>query len=93
MAAPRSRRLQSLGIVFITMLVWTIAVAIDASHRQVDVEAARRATTNNGMPDLALSSSSRWLRAPTQSERTAPLADAPISFDSDPAGALIGPVE
>ena len=44
-----------------------------------------------GFPDLALSSSSRWLRHPSQAELGAAFADAPGSFDTDPAGAWVGP--
>ena len=43
------------------------------------------------IPDLALSSSARWLRHPSQAEPGAATADLPSSLDVDPAGALIGP--
>ncbi|HJL17230.1 MAG TPA: hypothetical protein RMH99_16300 [Sandaracinaceae bacterium LLY-WYZ-13_1] len=42
-------------------------------------------------PDLALSSSARWLRHPSQSEAGAAFSDLPASLDVDPAGALLGP--
>jgi hypothetical protein len=42
-----------------------------------------------GAPDLAISSSSRWLRHPSLSEPAAPFADAPASLDTDPAGAVL----
>ena len=44
-----------------------------------------------GSSDLALSSSSRWLRNPSQVEPAAAAADAPAILDTDPAGALIPP--
>jgi hypothetical protein len=44
-----------------------------------------------GMADLALSSSSRWLRHPSVSEPGAAFADGPAMLDVDPAGAAIGP--
>lgn len=44
-----------------------------------------------GVADLALSSSSRWLRHPSITEPGAPFADSPAILDNDPAGAMIGP--
>jgi len=44
-----------------------------------------------GVPELAVSSSSRWLRHPSLSEPGAPFADAPAMLDTDPAGAAIAP--
>ena len=44
-----------------------------------------------GVADLALSSSSRWLRHPSVTEPGAPFADGPGILDNDPAGAMIGP--
>ena len=44
-----------------------------------------------GVPDLALSSSARWLRHPSQAEPGAAASEGPLSFDPDPAGALIAP--
>jgi hypothetical protein len=44
-----------------------------------------------GVADLALSSSSRWLRHPSITEPGAPFADGPAILDNDPAGAVIGP--
>ena len=48
-------------------------------------------TQLTGSSDLALSSSSRWLRNPSQVEPAAAAADAPAILDTDPAGALIPP--
>jgi hypothetical protein len=44
-----------------------------------------------GVADLALSSSSRWLRHPSITEPGAPFADSPALLDNDPAGAMISP--
>jgi hypothetical protein len=44
-----------------------------------------------GLSDLFLSSSSRWLRHPSVTERAAPLSDAPDGLDVDPAGLAIPP--
>jgi hypothetical protein len=44
-----------------------------------------------GTPDLALSSSSRWLRHPSLVEPMAPFADGPATLDVDPAGAFVSP--
>lgn len=42
-----------------------------------------------GVADLAVSSSSRWLRHPSSSEPGAAFSDAPAMLDTDPAGAAI----
>ncbi len=42
-----------------------------------------------GTPDLAVSSSSRWLRHPSLSEPGAAFTDGPAVLDTDPAGAAI----
>lgn len=71
--------------------------ALDASRRVRASEAAAHPATQAalgqllGFSDLALSSSSRWLRNPTQVEPGAAAADAPAILDTDPAGALIAP--
>ncbi len=82
---------------FVGMLVaLSCAMALDASRRRDRFEAtrpqAREATRMLGFANLALSSSARWLRVPTLTERTAPLCDAPIAFDTDPAGGILGPI-
>jgi len=41
--------------------------------------------------DLAISATSRWLRAPSLEEPGAAFADGPASRDSDPAGGAIAP--
>ena len=67
----------------------------DAARRRAarEATAARNAAVVDliGLPDLALSSSARWLRHPSQAEWGAAVSDLPASLDVDPAGALIGP--
>ncbi|MFK8004565.1 MAG: hypothetical protein AB8H86_33665 [Polyangiales bacterium] len=85
------------SLVATLMLFLLVAVGIDAKARHASEDAKRPETLavvqQLGFVDLALSSSARWLRTPSQSERSAPLTDAPLSFDTDPAGAVLGPVE
>lgn len=91
------QRLLRASLVSAFMLTLVVALGIDASARQASSEAQRpemlAVVQQLGFVDLALSSSARWLRTPSQSERSAPLTDAPLSFDTDPAGAVLGPVE
>ena len=67
-------------------------VALDA----VRLRAARRdlsvpVTRTLGLTDLALSSTARWLRHPTQAEPAAGTADAPYALDVEPAGGILRP--
>jgi hypothetical protein len=71
--------------------------AADAARRANEAAATDHAGTQAalgrllGSADLALSSSSRWLRHPSLVEPGAAAADAPGSLDADPAGALHPP--
>jgi hypothetical protein len=71
------------------------AIPADAARLRARSEerADERATLVRvvGVPDLALSSSARWLRHPSQAEPGAAASEGPLSFDPDPAGALIAP--
>jgi len=71
------------------------AILVDAGRRRAArrEEALMQAAVVDvaGVADLALSSSSRWLRHPSQAEPGAATSDLPSSLDVDPAGALIGP--
>ena len=70
------------------------AVLLDAERRRSirSAEPEHAALVDaTRMPDLALSSSARWLRHPSLSEPGAATSDLPSSLDVDPAGALIGP--
>ncbi len=91
----RSRpRLRALAATLLLCLGTLGAVLVDAerrrSTRRAQIEHAALVDTTR-MPDLALSSSARWLRHPSLSEPGAATADLPSSLDVDPAGALIGP--
>ena len=92
---PR-RRARVLAAAALLPVLGLLGVWIDVDGRRSSAYAARADSRDAvrliGFPDLALSSSARWLRTPSQAERTAPLTDAPISFDTDPAGGVIGPV-
>lgn len=70
-------------------------VLADASRRRAlrgsTAEQQRAVVDVAGVADLALSSSARWLRHPSQAEAGAAISDLPSSLDVDPAGALIGP--
>lgn len=91
------RRLRRAFFVAAGALATMMLLGADAILRRATFDEERPLTLEVvrqlGFADLALSSSARWLRTPTQSERSAPLTDAPLSFDTDPAGAVLGPVE
>ena len=68
------------------------AATLRTAAHAPDAERARAAIVELvGAPDLAVSSSSRWLRHPSLSEPGAAFTDAPCVLDTDPAGAAIGP--
>ena len=72
------------------LLGWML---LDAAHRRGrgDARADRALVQATGLADLALSSSVRWLRHPSQAEPAAAFSDGPAALDVDPAGALLGP--
>lgn len=73
-------------------LLWAGMLVDAATRRAGGVDAASRAVVAaTGLPDLALSSSVRWLRHPSQAEPGAAFSDGPATLDVDPAGALLGP--
>jgi hypothetical protein len=88
----RLRRLLAALLITATALG---AMLAHASHERAEDEARNEARVALvrlvGAPDLALSSSARWLRHPSQAEAGAATSDGPLAFDSDPAGAWIGP--
>jgi len=90
-------RLRALAFALALLGSTSLAVVLDASARRADDAeglASRRALVHGlGFADLALNSGARWLRHPSQVERTAPFADLPAVPDTDPAGASIGPPE
>lgn len=70
-------------------------LVVDASSRRTTWTLSRPARLARvrelGFADLALSSSSRWLRHPSLVERAAAVADTPDSLDTDPAVGLLPP--
>jgi len=87
-------RLRALGIALALCAAALTGVLYDAARRRDDraSERSHQAVVDVvGVADLALSSSARWLRHPSQTEPGAATADLPSSLDVDPAGALIGP--
>lgn len=95
--SPRfyGRRARALAAALVVALLAIAGVLGDAARRR-GADEERRAMRSAvvrvlGTPDLALSSSSRWLRHPSQAEPGAPFADAPGMPDPDPAGGVIAP--
>lgn len=87
------RRLRLLAAGLALGIALLSSALIDASRRRDARDAARHdaVVELTGLPDLALSSSARWLRHPSQTEPAAASADLPASLDVDPAGSLIAP--
>lgn len=90
-----SNRLRTLTIVLVGCALALGGMLADASRRRALRDAAapqhRAVVDIAGLADLALSSSARWLRHPSQTEAGAAISHLPSSLDVDPAGALIGP--
>jgi len=90
-------RAKLLGAGALAIVLAAAGVVYDAGERRAGAARAqqqvlaRAAVRVLGTPDLALSSSSRWLRHPSSTEPGAPFADAPASLDVDPGGAVLGP--
>jgi hypothetical protein len=86
-------RAQGALLALAVALLSVLAILADASRQRAERDAARNdaVVALTGLPDLALSSSVRWLRHPSQTEPAAAASDLPASLDMDPAGAWIGP--
>ena len=67
--------------------VWVVRDAREQRNQHVSTEGA----VVRAIADLALSSTARWLRNPSNVEPWAAVADHPASLDTEPAGAVIGP--
>ncbi len=82
-------RLRGLALGAALLVLIVVGLAFDVSARRDEWSRSRSArlerVTELGFVDLALSSSSRWLRHPSQVERTAAVADTASSLDTDPA--------
>lgn len=83
---------QLVGLLLMVASLWLMGW--DAAHRRSRREAhtasIRAVVRLLGTADLALSSSSRWLRHPSITEPGAAFADGPAILDNDPAGAALG---
>ena len=87
----RRRRERALGVGLAILALALSAIAVDASGRAHEpaIRSMTAIARTTGLPDLALSSSSRWLRHPSLAEPDAAAWDAPLGLDVDPAGAAI----
>lgn len=87
------RRLRGLEIAIGVVLVLSIGIAMDASARAATGRSSREhdalIARVTGLPELALSTSSAWLRHPSLAPPSAGAADSPSGLDVDPAGAAI----
>ena len=88
-------RLRALGVGASIALTLLSAIAIDARARAASGGRVREHTASiarvTGLSELALSTSSVWLRHPALAPPSAGTADAPIGLDVDPGGAAIAP--
>ena len=86
------RRLAVLGITVALFAGAVIAAMLDAQARRVlDTSALDAFVRRTGSSELALSSTSRWLRHPSLAEPGAACQDQPPCLDTDPGGLAIGP--
>ena len=89
-------RLRALTAAILVALAGLVVIALHArrlAQRAEDRRAANLALVDaTGLGDLALSSSARWLRHPSQAEPAAAVQDVPAGLDVDPAGALTRPL-
>jgi len=88
----RARLARFAGAVVIAGVVMA-ALAWDAQARAAREHAAIERTARIarlvGLPGLALSASSTWLRHPTLAPPSAGASEAPLGLDVDPAGGVI----
>ena len=88
-------RLRRLAVSAALSLLIVVGLVFDASARRDEWARSRNARLTRvaelGFVDLALSSSSRWLRNPSRVERTAAVADTASSLDTDPAAGWTPP--
>lgn len=87
------RRLRALGAASLVLLAMLVAVVIDGRMRHDAAEARmrrmERVAEASGITELALSTTSGWLRNPALAAPGAATADAPVGMDVDPAGGAI----
>lgn len=93
--AQLRRRLGCLAVGGLLLLGLGAGVGFDIERRQGErgarTDAIVRLVSALGDGDLALSSTSRWLRHPSRAESGAATSEVPAGLDTDPAGGLIGP--
>ncbi len=75
----------------ILAILVTLAWADAARRAHVDGDALDAFVARTGSSELALSTSSRWLRHPAAAEPGAACQDQPPCLDVDPAGLAVGP--
>lgn len=87
-----TRRVRVLVAVLAALGAAVAGAAVDASRRaHLDGPALDRFVARTGSSELALSSTSRWLRNPGLAEPGAACQDQPPCLDTDPAGLAIAP--
>ena len=86
-------RLAALGLVALLFALASLGVAVDARARRAAQDDASIAAfvRRTGSADLALSSTSRWLRHPSLAEPGAACQDGPPCIDTEPAGMAFDP--
>lgn len=86
------RRLRALALALTVLALASLGVVLDATQRgAIDHGAIDDFVRRTGSSELALSTSSRWLRHPAAAEPGAGCQDQPPCFDVDPAGLAIAP--
>jgi hypothetical protein len=87
-----TRRLRALGLALLGLTLCVGAAALDARRRaRIDGAAIDAFVSRTGSSELALSTTSRWLRHPSSAEPGAACQDQPPCLDVDPAGLAIAP--
>ncbi len=81
----------ALGLSLLLVSFCVVHARWSVAQRPLSADDSARLTTWLGSADLALSSSSRWLRHPSLVEPGAAAADGPAALDVDPAGTWIQP--
>ena len=81
-------RFTALALASLTLGFATLAALFDAHTRatSMDPQAIAAFVQRTGSADLALSSTSRWLRHPSLAEPGAACQDGPPCIDTEPAG-------
>ncbi|MBX7194681.1 MAG: hypothetical protein K1X94_21680 [Sandaracinaceae bacterium] len=85
------RRIRVLAVASLLLGAAVIAAVLDARTRTLDAEAIDRVVLRTRSSELALSTTSRWLRHPAEAEPGAACQDQPPCLDVDPGGLAIAP--